>query len=647
MNFIYKFGKNRSFWLLSLALTIFHSAHSQTANPVHIKSISQKVNLFIHLDKSIYQPLETIWLTGYILNRDEQVMREQNTLYTLLIDPVSKSVVAKQHFVMQSGFGKGFLTLPDSLTAGDYWLLGYTNSLLETGEQPVFRQLISVRTSQPSSFRISAADWVPGDDSLRIRYKITTSYGGIASGGKFRYTLYDSSNALISGEKLIDAFGEVIITVGPKLDSGKYRDLSAVITRGDLSKKLIVPVYTSKTSPSEKSATLESTASSVDVRIEPDSVNYHRRSKVTLHIRLTDGAGHSLPGIFSLAVAASKRMDPCQARTIVQYDQQPDSWTTSVVVNPELKRLAGNTPVYGYVLEDDNPVKKPVSLALMGNTFASFKTDAHGQFALPYNALVTPVGGVNYLSVTDKSPERYKIEIFSRADTFDRQLAALHYPLLADRSAASLQNEDLIVPPGSDMLQAAVVKAQSQTEYNSISGEYNSTHCNEDYVCTHNHGGPQNPEYNVVNCPFVKTYSCAVVKPVEGGRYTIYPPDAIYRKSFGAPVITYHCATPAMPAFMKVLDPILQAKAFPLPCAGDSNILGSGLQSTVYWNHALTTNADGETTISFYTDDLTGNFTCFLQGVSAAGVIAGRSSFSVVKQELTGNATAQNSGTTH
>ena len=80
---------------------------------------------------------------------------------------------------------------------------------------------------------------------------------------------------------------------------------------------------------------------------------------------------------------------------------------------------------------------------------------------------------------------------------------------------------------------------------------------------------------------------------------------------------------------MKVLGPILREKPFPLPFS-EQGILGSGLQSTVYWNHGLTTDGNGEITVSFYTNNLTGNFICSLQGVSSAGVIAGNATYTVV-----------------
>lgn len=101
----------------------------------------------------------------------------------------------------------------------------------------------------------------------------------------------------------------------------------------------------------------------------------------------------------------------------------------------------------------------------------------------------------------------------------------------------------------------------------------------------------------------------------------------------GLTILVDNCAAPQMPAFMKTLDPILLSKPFPLPIQFGADLLGSGRQSTIYWNHALTTSVTGELIVSFFSDNLTGNFTCNLQGISTEGRISGLTGF-VVQQNL-------------
>jgi hypothetical protein len=475
-----------------------------------------------------------------------------------------------------------------------------------------------------------------------MKYKIGTAYNGLASGGKFNYTVFDSTTTITSGTRTIDAFGEVLIPIGSVSDSNRHREITAAIFRGESSKKILLPVYTGKSLHIDTTMNSEPSLPPVVVNIEPDSLTYHQRSKVTLRIHVRDRSGAPLPGVFSIAVAASNRMGLDRTRSIVQYERMPECWPALSVGSRSLKKFAGETPDYGYVLQDNVPVKRPVTLALMGNNFASFQTDSSGRFALPYTAMVTPVGGINYLSVADKVSDSYKIILCSRADSIDQQLATIHYPVDAALTAILPESEEVVPQSSPGMLATALVKAKEMEGINPFTGEYNSIHCDQDYVCTHHHGAPGFPD--LLNCPYLEFMGAgAVTKPKEGSRYGYVPKKGAYAKYGAIAFVTYHCVAPPIPPFMKALDPILQSKPFPSPNIDGCNNLGSGLQSTVYWNHSLVTDKNGDITVSFFTDDLTGKFSCDLQGVSAAGVIASRSYITVAERNTPAvNTTAQN-----
>ena len=70
------------------------------------------VQLYLHTDKSIYQPGETIWFTGYILNRDERIMQRQHVLYTVLVDTAHKNAASRKRFLTTYGLTRGGHTDP-------------------------------------------------------------------------------------------------------------------------------------------------------------------------------------------------------------------------------------------------------------------------------------------------------------------------------------------------------------------------------------------------------------------------------------------------------------------------------------------------------------------------------------------------------
>lgn len=660
--------------LLSISIPSFLSFRSG------IDVSGPPVNLYLHLDKAIYQPGETIWFTGYILNRDADIMRAQNTLYAELVDIVTRKPILQQRFLIKDGLGKGFLTIPDSLSEGDYWVLAYTNAWLEQGPQPVFRQLISLRTGYVPPFKVSSPTVLPtsNDDTLRVRYKISTSYNGIASGGRFEYTVFSDAKPVSSGTQTVDPFGEVTILLDSAKVAGKDLQLTARVSREGLTKSFVLPVTEPPSVITDARPPLPSTIatrggpqaslnllatrftnsptapsalppSPVNISIQPDSTEYHQRSKVTLHIRIHDTAGNRLPAIFSLAVVATKKLKPKRTPSILVYADHPatlspaEAAVTIVTTNPATAYKSDNRlPDYGYVLCDDQTPKQPVSLTIMGNVFASMTTDSSGRFELPHELLVTPAGGVNTLSVAEKMVDRYKIFVQSKADTLDKQLASIYRPLdLQQPEPPDTDESVLLSRPG--LLKAAVVKQKVANGYDYLNDEFRSNRCDTDFVCMH--ASVRGGKAGMLNCPYGNPrhpwpdrhngHPIPREKPKEGGQYFIYDNFLLFDAMDGgiAIPITYHCTTPPTPPFMKSLQSILLEKPFPLQDTVSRTKQGAGLQSTLFWTYALSTFNKEEVTVSFYADDLTGPFSCILQGVSTAGVISQRSSFAVKPAE--------------
>jgi uncharacterized protein YfaS (alpha-2-macroglobulin family) len=53
--------------------------------------------------------------------------------------------------------------------------------------------------------------------------------------------------------------------------------------------------------------------------------------------------------------------------------------------------------------------------------------------------------------------------------------------------------------------------------------------------------------------------------------------------------------------------------------------------STIYWNHSLLTDDNGEAKVTFYTSDITGKFRIVIQGITSSNVVYGEHSFEVRK----------------
>ena len=92
--------------------------------------------LYLHLDKPFYGAGEKIWFKGYLVN---SVTHQDNTQSNFIITELvnrSDSIVERKKIRRDSlGFHNAF-TLPPTLPAGDYYLRGYSNWMLN--QEPEF-----------------------------------------------------------------------------------------------------------------------------------------------------------------------------------------------------------------------------------------------------------------------------------------------------------------------------------------------------------------------------------------------------------------------------------------------------------------------------------------------------------------------------
>ena len=193
--------------------------------------------------------------------------------------------------------------------------------------------------------------------------------------------------------------------------------------------------------------------------------------------------------------------------------------------------------------------------------------------------------------------------LLNRYDSINRLLANTPYlPLPAAPKTSTGQQE---VQPflNAKVLQQAVVTSDGHF----IAG------C-QDYVCI----------YNILNCknhPYGR-------KPVIGER--VLEQTASGRM---IEVIYKACqvAEPAYPAFLSPIKPIrLLREAY----VNDTTAIPSSINAiytTLHWAPLIATDLSGNTEISFYANDLPGQYINILQGISTQGVISGRQSFRIEK----------------
>jgi hypothetical protein len=158
--------------------------------------------LYLHIDKSVYVNNENIWFAGYLLKSAVEV-NKHHSLYVVLSNSTTRKVAASDKFVMENGLSAGNIFIADSLPAGDYDLIAYTNTL--TTDQPnqsFFQQRISIKSARKDVFTAELSKPLKNTkDTLLVPCKITTAES------------YDAKNAVVSyqvianGKKIYETTG--------------------------------------------------------------------------------------------------------------------------------------------------------------------------------------------------------------------------------------------------------------------------------------------------------------------------------------------------------------------------------------------------------------------------------------------------------
>jgi hypothetical protein len=168
---------------------------------------------FLALDKQTYNIRENILYSIFTVDGGSQY--GDSIVYLALVDFSKGKIVAQDRYLFVGGIGTGSLLIPDTLYSGDYLFVAFTEG---TALHPLgrpFRQVVTIRAGQqPFRFTNTELLRIPAKpDSIRWHAKIITDYGGVAAGGQFRYTVRSGGKLICTGEKAIDAFGEIDLLI--------------------------------------------------------------------------------------------------------------------------------------------------------------------------------------------------------------------------------------------------------------------------------------------------------------------------------------------------------------------------------------------------------------------------------------------------
>ena len=213
----------RSITVLLGVLLYFSSLSAQTMQDTIIANFSlmeriPKEKLYLHLDKPFYGAGEKIWFKGYLVNAiTHQNNAQSNFIITELINR-SDSIVERKKIRRDSlGFHNAF-TLPATLPAGDYYLRGYSNWMLNEGPDFFFSRNIKIGNSIDNTI-VSSIEYQQEDDThYTAKIKFTSNVQAVFENTTIKYLYLENGKIKNKGKKKTDENGWISISL-PDLKS--------------------------------------------------------------------------------------------------------------------------------------------------------------------------------------------------------------------------------------------------------------------------------------------------------------------------------------------------------------------------------------------------------------------------------------------
>lgn len=213
----------RSITILLGVLLYFSSLSAQTMQDTIIANFSlmeriPKEKLYLHLDKPFYGAGEKIWFKGYLVNAiTHQNNAQSNFIITELINR-SDSIVERKKIRRDSlGFHNAF-TLPATLPAGDYYLRGYSNWMLNEDPDFFFSRNIKIGNSIDNTI-VSSIEYQQEDDThYTAKIKFTSNVQAVFENTTIKYLYLENGKIKNKGKKKTDENGWISISL-PDLKS--------------------------------------------------------------------------------------------------------------------------------------------------------------------------------------------------------------------------------------------------------------------------------------------------------------------------------------------------------------------------------------------------------------------------------------------
>jgi len=370
------------------------------------------------------------------------------------------------------------------------------------------------------------------------------------------------------------------------------------------------------------------------IQINTDKDEYATRDSVKLKLKIVSRDDDQIKGAVSLAVVQANRLILANKKNIVDYSYLEDvlgslppnisgtkfndrQYLDDVLLVKSWRRykwpvekdhfIKSDTisefEYSGQIFDGKKALKKPLMVNVISDSKINIvKTDSSGKFVLPFESLITDRQAKIWLNINDNKKTGLDIKIKDPFDEIKTSLKKLIYQVESNKMGSLASNDNNVSGLSGIKLNEVTIRKSRDNSLNFAS--YGRNSCG-DYVC----------QYGILNC---QNHSSGTM-PVKGKSYS----------SNGRTIVYQGCLeNTARPNFL-LLNGISYPKAFYMSDIKNKNEPINF--ATIYWNYQSVIDKNEETSLTFNTGDLTGEFKIIIQGLTEKGPVYGEKTITIKK----------------
>ena len=197
----------------------------------------RQAKLFIHYDKTVYLPNETIWFTAYRLSNMAS-LSNADILSVVIVKNDDRAIVIQKKFRVKGSTSFGSILIQDTIAAGDYSIIAYTNHSVKGMPDELFTQRISIKrigqADRNAKLKSPAIASFTKTDSAQIKIKFYPEGGDLVA-----------NLSCYVGWEAKDGTGAALKVKGVLLKDGEFIDTVETSAYG-MGKFFIKPKFGSK-----------------------------------------------------------------------------------------------------------------------------------------------------------------------------------------------------------------------------------------------------------------------------------------------------------------------------------------------------------------------------------------------------------------